>query len=51
MWGQQSHGDENYFESRTPDFCDYVGTHVSRARIEEVEEALALRSADGGWLW
>ncbi len=55
MWAQQQYGDEWHFQRERggpPDFCDYVAPDFSRERVEEVEEALALRDGGaGGWLW
>ena len=47
MWAQQQHSDENFFASNPLSPLEYRG----RDSRPSVEEALALQSLDGGWLW
>lgn len=54
MWGQQRHGDENFFDNvmwRPGLYDTHLELMQRTQRAEQLDEALALQAVDGGWLW
>jgi len=51
MWVQQTQGDEGVLQD-LPDYCELLDSSgLSKMALGQVEDALALRSVEGRWLW